>query len=100
MARWEIKNVRLVGVSAAVPKNIVKTADFDFFTPEEADTFDKTVGIKSRRLASDDVCASDMCQSAAERLLSDLGWEKESIDVLLFESSCRLAPIEVAHLSN
>ena len=43
MARWEIKNVRLVGVSAAVPKNIVKTADFDFFTTEEAETFDKTV---------------------------------------------------------
>ena len=38
MARWEIKNVRLVGVSAAVPKNIVETADFDFFTTEEAET--------------------------------------------------------------
>lgn len=86
MARWEIKNVKLVGVSAAVPKNIVKTADFDFFTAEEVETFDKTVGIKSRRLASDDVCASDMCQSAAERLLVDLGWEKDSINVLIFES--------------
>lgn len=86
MARWNIQNVRLAGVSACVPKNIVKTADIDLFTTEEADTFDKTVGIKERRIAPDDICASDLCQSAAEKLLGELGWEKESIDVLIFES--------------
>ena len=32
------------------------------------------------------MCASDMCQAAAEKLLEELGWEKDSIDVLLFES--------------
>lgn len=86
MARWNIKNVRLRGVSACVPKNIVKTADFDIFTQEEAETFDKTVGIKERRLATDDICASDMCQAAAEKLIAELGWEKDSIDALIFES--------------
>ena len=86
MATWEIKNVKLIGVSAAVPSNIVKTNDFDFFTTEEADTFGKTVGIKQRRIASDNICASDMCQAAAEQLLTDIGWSKDSIDVLLFES--------------
>lgn len=86
MARWTIQNVKMVGVAAAVPKNVVKTTDFDFFTPEEAETFNNTVGIKSRHLGPDTMCASDMCQAAAERLLADLGWEKESIDVLIFES--------------
>lgn len=86
MARWEIRNVRLAGVSMAVPENVVKTADFDFFTQEEAETFDKTVGIKSRHIAPDSMCASDLCQSAAEKLLQELGWEKDSIDVLVFES--------------
>lgn len=86
MARWTIKNVRMAGVAAAVPKNVVKTTDFGFFTPEEAETFNNTVGIKSRHLGPDTMCASDMCQAAAEKLLSDLDWEKESIDVLLFES--------------
>ncbi len=86
MARWSIKNVRMAGVAAAVPKHVVKTTDFGFFTPEEAETFNNTVGIKSRHLGPDTMCASDMCQAAAEKLLSDLGWEKESIDVLLFES--------------
>lgn len=86
MAKWKINNVRLAGVAAAVPKHAVKTADIDLFTAEEADIFDNTVGIKSRRIAEDDMCASDMCQSAAEQLLADLGWERESIDVLVFES--------------
>lgn len=86
MARWTIQNVKMAGVAAAVPKKVVKTTDFDFFTPEEAETFNNTVGIKSRHLGPDTMCASDMCQAAAERLLADLGWEKESIDVLIFES--------------
>ena len=47
MARWKIKNVNIAGVSMAVPKHTVKTAEIDLFTPEEAEVFDKTVGIKS-----------------------------------------------------
>ena len=86
MARWEIKNVAMRGVSMAVPSRVVKTADFDFFTPQEAEVFDNTVGIKRRHIAPDDVCASDLCHAAAERLLAELGWERDSIDVLIFES--------------
>lgn len=86
MAFWKIKNVAFRGVTGTVPNNPVKTADFPFFTKEEADTFDATVGIKNRYIASENVCASDLCFDAAERLIAGLGWEKESIDVLLFAS--------------
>ena len=86
MAKWEIKNVNIAGVAMAVPEHTVKTADIDLFTQEEADTFDKTVGIKSRHIAPDTMCASDMCQAAGEKLLEELGWEKESINALIFES--------------
>lgn len=86
MAKWRIRNVRMAGVSACVPANVVATEDYTFMTPEEAATFNKTVGIKRRHIAPDDVCASDMCQKAAEKLIEELGWEKESIDVLIFES--------------
>ena len=79
MARWTIKNVKMAGVAAAVPKNIVKTTDFDFFSPEEAETFNNTVGIKSRHLGPDTMCASDMCQAAAERLLADLAGRKKAL---------------------
>ena len=86
MARWEIKNVRFAGVSACVPRQVVKTADYDLFTQEEADTFDKTVGIRERRIAPEDICASDLCQAAGEKLLAELGWEKDTVDALIFES--------------
>lgn len=86
MARWEIKNVNIAGVSMAVPKHTVKTADIDLFTAEEAEVFDNTVGIKSRHIAPDTMCASDMCQAAGEKLIEELGWERDSIDALIFES--------------
>ena len=86
MALWEIKNVAVRGVTGTVPNHAVKTADFDIFTQEEADIFDNTVGIKNRYIGSDDICTSDLCFDAAERLLAALGWEKESVDVLVFGS--------------
>lgn len=86
MARWEIKNVGMKGVAMAVPKNVVTTSELGLLSQEEAEVFDNTVGIKRRHIAPDTMCASDMCQAAAEKLLTELGWEKDSIDVLLFES--------------
>lgn len=76
----------LRGVTGTVPNNPVKTADLPIFTKEEADLFDATVGIKNRYIAPDNICASDLCFDAAERLISGLGWDKGSIDVLLFAS--------------
>ena len=76
----------LRGVTGTVPNNPVKSADLPIFNQEEADTFDKTVGILSRYIAPENVCASDLCQDAGERLLNALGWEKETVDVLLFVS--------------
>lgn len=86
MAQWQIKNVALRGVTGTVPNNPKTTMDLGLFTQEEADTFDNTVGIKKRYVATDDICASDLCYDAAVRLMDALRWEKESIDVLIFES--------------
>ena len=86
MAFWNIKNVSLRGVAGTVPDNPVKSVDLPVFNQEEADTFDKTVGILNRYIAPSDICASDLCKDAGERLLAALAWEKESVDVLLFVS--------------
>lgn len=86
MANWTIKNVALRGVTGTVPNHAVKSADLPCFSKEDAELFDTTVGIRNRYIASDEVCASDLCQDAGERLIAGLGWPKESIDVLLFVS--------------
>ena len=86
MALWKIKNVAIRGVTGTVPNHAVKTSDFDIFSQEEADMFDNTVGIKNRYIGPDELCTSDLCFDAAQRLLDDLGWGRESIDVLVFGS--------------
>lgn len=86
MAKWNIKNIRIAGVAASVPEHVVETKDINLLTPEEADVFDNTVGIKRRHIAPDTVCASDLCFTAAEKLLKELEWDRESIDVLVFGS--------------
>lgn len=86
MAFWQIKNVALRGVTGTVPNDPMKTVELPVFTKEEADLFDATVGIKNRYIAPEHICASDLCYDAAERLIEGLGWDKESIDVLMFAS--------------
>ena len=88
MAQWQIRNVALRGVTGTVPDNPKTTMDLGLFTQEEASLFDDTVGIRKRYVAPDDICASDLCYDAAERLIARLGWARDSIDVLLFESVC------------
>ena len=86
MALFTIKNIRIKGVSAAVPETKVSTFDYDFFSHDDAETFIKTVGIENRYVAQNGECASDLCKLAADKLIEGLGWEKESIGILSFES--------------
>ena len=86
MAKWVIKNVKLVGMSGCVPKNNVLTVDMPIFNKEESEKFLENVGIKSRRVAINGICASDLCYEAAEKLISELNWDKSEIDALIFVS--------------
>ena len=42
------------------------------------------VGIKSRRMADEKTCTSDLCRAAAARLLNELDWDPASVDGLVF----------------
>lgn len=90
MAFLEIKNVRMVGIAAGVPKTVVSnyalSAEKGEISPDYApEAFVKQTGIEERRY-SPALCASDLCCAAAEQLITDLGWEKSGIDALLFVS--------------
>lgn len=87
MAFLKIDNVSLKGVSACVPAKVVKTKDLPMFAADGGEKFTKTTGIIERRIASCGICTSDLCQKAAEKLLEKLGWEKESVDLLVFVSN-------------
>lgn len=60
--------------------------DYDWISEKERNLLIATTGILERRIAAEDTCASDLCQHAAEKLVDKLGWEKASIDILVFVS--------------
>ncbi len=87
MAFIEFKNVRVAGIAAGVPKNVssnLHPSEEDEvskeYTPE---AFVETTGVLERHVSSQ-LTASDMCYKAAEKLISDLKWEKSEIDAILF----------------
>jgi 3-oxoacyl-[acyl-carrier-protein] synthase-3 len=86
MAKWRIKNLTLKGVAACVPRSVVETEQLSCFSKEEAERFIMNVGIKQRRVVENGVCASDLCYEAAEKLIAELGWNKNEIEALIFVS--------------
>lgn len=86
MSFISIGNVRITGLSACVPKEIEEVSSFSLFSEEDAENFSKTTGVERRRKSSDDVCSSDLCFKAAEKLIEELGWTKNDVDCLVFVS--------------
>lgn len=84
MAFLTIPNVRIKGISACVPSQVEENKDLPFYTPEEAAKVIETTGVERKHIVSDGVTASDLCQKACEKLLSDLNWEPESIDAICY----------------
>ncbi len=48
------------------------------------DNFIDSTGIERHRNVPKEICSSDLCVSAAEELIQRLGWEKDSIGVVVF----------------
>ena len=87
MATIRYEGVGIRAMSACVPRQVVSNKDLGYLIAEEE--IEKTIeniGVVKRRVVDDDVCASDLCYKAAEKLLEDNSIDPASIDVLLFMS--------------
>ena len=86
MAIFDIKNVKIRGISACVPHRVEYNRDSKLLTPEELEKYIATTGIEKRHCAVHDgsICTSDLCVKAADKLISDLEWDKNEIDALVF----------------
>jgi len=75
----------LAAIRSALPEGILDNeqlaGEFEGWSAEKIYT--KT-GIRSRHIARADECGSDLAVKAAERLISDTGIERSSIDYLLY----------------
>lgn len=87
MATIRYEGVGIRAMSACVPRQVVSNKDLGYLIAEEE--IEKTIeniGVVERRVVDDDVCASDLCYKATEKLLEDNSIDPASIDVLLFMS--------------
>lgn len=84
MSYLNIHNIKIQGVTVCIPQNVVENMDYETVPAEQRGKFVEAIGIERRRVADTDVCTSDLCQKAAENLLQKIGWERESVDLLIF----------------
>jgi len=83
MTSTRIENVRIVGLSSAVPDRFRTAEDEEeLFGADEMRRVVKNIGV-TRRAVAEHLCTSDLCIAAAERLLPELGWAKDSVDLLV-----------------
>ena len=87
MAFLEIKNVKIAGISACVPSKIEENINLDVFNEGEAERVIAQTSIVRKRVVEKNTTAADLCQKAFEDLLPKLGWNKESIDILVYVTS-------------
>lgn len=60
---------------------------------EEAEKFITAVGVERVHRHLGTMCCSDMCQASAEKLMAELGWKPEDIDMLIFLSQSMDYPL-------
>ena len=85
MASSGITGSRIAGMAASVPAAIVGFEENARLVGDQgARRVSQSTGIMQRRVASPDTTAADLCQDAAERLMTSLAWTKDTIDALIF----------------
>lgn len=76
-------NYKISGIVSCLPNNIEHNHDLPF-DKATIDKVSKSSGIISRRLVLDHISASDLCYSAASKLIGERRIGKEAIGVLVF----------------
>ncbi|MBP8959649.1 MAG: ketoacyl-ACP synthase III [Bacteroidales bacterium] len=84
MSFFHVPDVIISGVSACVPATILENKNYYGFSTGEAEKFMVSTGIERHRIADSDICTSDLCYHAAEKLIKELEWKKEEIGILIF----------------
>lgn len=86
MAIFSISNIAIRGVAAAVPEQRESNLDYTWISEQERAFLIKTTGIKEKRIAPPGLTTSDLCYSAAEKIISECRIDKSDIGLLIFVS--------------
>ncbi len=87
MGKAVFEGVKVSGISAAVPDDIVDNrVSHPNISQEEKKKTIKLTGVAEYRKAGPDICASDLCQKSAEILFETMSINPNMIDCILFVS--------------
>lgn len=86
MSQFTIHNVGVSGMAAAVPKQVVNNKDYYLLSESERKLLIKTTGVEEKRTAPVGMTTSDLCYKAANKLLDELAWNRNEVDILIFVS--------------
>lgn len=87
MSQIKFSGIGIQAISACVPSRIVKTIDqTKYFDIKKLESFIEMTGIEERRISGLETTSSDLCSNAADRLLTELNINVESISCLIFVS--------------
>lgn len=90
MSSLTTRNVKIVGMSACVPKHVEENIDLALFASrEEAEKVIASTGIERRRVCDPGITASDLSVKAVEQLLFDLNWTSADVDCLFYVCTSR-----------
>jgi 3-oxoacyl-[acyl-carrier-protein] synthase III len=89
MAIFTTANVRIAGISAAVPARSESNLDYDKLTEAERKLLVKTTGILHRRIAAENQTVTDIGEVAGNKLIDQLGWDRSEIDLLVLVTQSR-----------
>lgn len=87
MAHLKFSNVGISGLAAAVPQKVINNYEYTaHFSPEEVKEVVDKIGIYERRFAAPEICSSDLCFAAGEKLIADMEINREELELLVFVS--------------
>jgi len=85
MAIASTRPARIRAICSSVPDrlfdNLTETTAFD---RKDVEKVVKLAGVRTRYMASDELCSSDLCAAAAKRVLERLDWDPQTVDALIF----------------
>lgn len=89
MAFLTTDHIRIAGLAACVPANKENNLAYDHISETERKLLIKTTGIEERRVAQPGIATSDLCFHSAVKLMNELKWNREEVDLLIFVSQSR-----------
>lgn len=89
MADFSVSGIHIAGIGCSLPKNELSNFDYDLLKENEKKLLVKTIGVETRRVASEGTTTTDLAIDAAEKLFTETKWDKDSIDLIVVVTQSR-----------